>query len=104
MATWKGEAWLGSESGRQTVTVKSNTWQGAKQQIAQIYGEEAANNCWNIREVRDESDSSGSNIGVGSSFALIAVLVAIWVIVEYWWIVVPVAAICPILYIISRFR
>jgi hypothetical protein len=34
MATWKGDVWLGSASGRQTVTVQSNTSYGAKEQMA----------------------------------------------------------------------
>lgn len=86
MATWQGEAWLGQASGRQTVTVKSNTWNGAKEQIARIYGTEAANNCWNIREVRDNNSSSSesSDFVTALGWALIVLTFqGTWMIIKY---------------------
>jgi hypothetical protein len=77
MATWEGEAWLGSASGRQKVRVQSNTFQGAKEQIEQIYG---STDVWNLREVRSSSSSSSSE-GV---FSLLVVLFAISLIVQFW--------------------
>ena len=66
MATWTGEAWLGSASGRQKVSVQSNTFHGAKQQIEQIYG------ATDVHNLREESDNEGGGFGslIGNSFAL----------------------------------
>jgi len=101
MAIYRAKCWLGSSSGYQELEVQSNTMYGAKEQFERIYG---AEQIINLREVRSGGSSSGSGVDVGGSFALIAALVAVWVIVEYWWIVVPIAAICLILYIISKFQ
>ena len=71
MATWTGEAWLGSASGRQKVSVQSNTFHGAKEQIEQIYG---ATDVWNLREEPNNrsssSSSGGSSIGLGGLIIL----------------------------------
>jgi len=99
MATWKGEAWLGSASGRQTVTVQSSTFRGAKEQIEQIYG---ATDVWNLREV-SRSDDSSSDVDFGGWVVLFGILFVIWLVVEYWWIVVPLAAICLIGWIYAHF-
>ena len=64
MATWTGEAWLGSESGRQKVSVQSNTFHGAKQQIEQIYG---ATDVWNLRE---ENDNGGGGFDLGGNSSM----------------------------------
>lgn len=98
MATWKGEAWLGSASGRQTVTVESNTFQGAKEQIEQIYG---ATDVWNLREVRSGGDSSSPDIG--GTVGLIAVLFVIWLFMEYFWIMMPLTVIALIAWIYNTF-
>lgn len=37
MAEYTGQVWLGSASGRQSITVNANTWQGAREQIKTIY-------------------------------------------------------------------
>ena len=79
MATWTGEAWLGSASGRQKVSVESNTFHGAKQQIEQIYG---ATDVHNLREVNDNEDGgSDSDWGdIGFKFALLGIAIIIWLI------------------------
>ena len=64
MATWTGEAWLGSASGRQKVSVQSNTFHGAKQQIEQIYG------ATDVHNLREESDNDGGGFELGGSFGL----------------------------------
>jgi len=71
MATWTGEAWLGSASGRQTVSVQSNTFHGAKEQIEQIYG---ATDVWNLREEpNNRSSSSSSGASLSDLFGLIVI-------------------------------
>jgi hypothetical protein len=59
MATWTGEAWLGSASGRQKVSVQSNTFHGAKEQIQQIYGTD------NVHNLREENDNEGGGFELG---------------------------------------
>jgi hypothetical protein len=94
MATWKGEAWLGTASGRQTVTVQSNTFRGAKEQIEQIYG---TSDVHNLREV-GRSESSSSDTDFGGIALLCLGLFVLWLIIEYWWIIVPLTVIGGILY------
>lgn len=98
MATWQGEAWLGSASGRQKVTVESNTFQGAKEQIERIYG---ATDVWNLREVRSESNSSSPDIG--GTIGLVVILFVIWLFVEYFWIMMPLTVIALIAWIYNTF-
>ena len=100
MATYRAKCWLGSASGYQELEVQSNTLYGAKEQFERIYG---AEQIINLRQVSSGGSSSGSSTDVGGSFALIAALVAIWVIVEYWWIVVPIAALVLIGWIYQKF-
>ena len=38
MAIWQAKCWLGPKSGYQTLVVRSNTYDGAKQQMQSIYG------------------------------------------------------------------
>ena len=101
MATYRAKCWLGSSSGYQELEVQSNTVQGAKEQFQRIYG---AEQIINLREVRSGSSTSSSSGDVGGYLVLGAILFGIWLLVEYWWIVVPVAAVCLILYIISKFQ
>ena len=93
MATWKGEAWLGTASGRQTVTVQSSTFTGAREQIKQIYG---ADDVHNLREV-GRSESSSSDTNFGGIALLCGGLFVLWLIIEYWWIIVPLAVIIGII-------
>ena len=101
MATYRAKCWLGSSSGYQELEVQSNTLQGAEEQFQRIYG---AEQIINLREVRSGSSTSSSSGDVGGYLVLGAILFGIWLLVEYWWIVVPVAAVCLILYIISKFQ
>jgi hypothetical protein len=90
MATWRAKCWLGSSSGYQELEVQSNTISGAKEQFERIYG---AEQIINLREVRSSSSSLSSSGDTGGYLILGAILFGIWLIVEYWWIVIPVAAI-----------
>jgi len=90
MATYRAKCWLGSSSGYQELEVQSNTFQGAKEQFERIYG---AEQIINLREVRSGGSSSSSDGDVGGYLILGAILFGIWLVVEYWWIVVPAAAI-----------
>jgi hypothetical protein len=90
MATWRAKCWLGSSSGYQELEVQSNTISGAKEQFERIYG---AEQIINLREVRSSSSSLSSSGDTGGYLILGAILFGIWLIVEYWWIVVPLAAI-----------
>ena len=65
-----------------------------------------------IFEIRDDDTSSSSSSSSGSSFdggdmggylALGAVLFALWLIVEYWWIVIPIGVIGLIGWIYMHF-
>ena len=94
MATWKGEAWLGTASGRQTVTVQSSTFTGAREQIQQIYG---TSDVHNLREV-GRSESSSSDTDFGGIALLCGGLFVLWLIIEYWMFVIPLTIIGAILY------
>jgi len=75
MGRWRAKCWLGSSSGYQELEVQSNTTYGAKEQFKRIYGAEQV---INLREVRGESNSSGSGIDFGGSVGLIGLVAAGW--------------------------
>jgi hypothetical protein len=80
MATWRAKCWLGSSSGYQELEVQSNTLNGAKQQFERIYG---AEQIINLREVRGDSNSSGSGLDFGGTVALIGLIAAGWAFVSF---------------------
>jgi hypothetical protein len=94
MATYRAKCWLGSSSGYQELEVQSNTFYGAKEQFERIYG---AEQIINLREVRSGSSSSSSSGDVGGYLVLGAILFGIWLLVEYWWIVIPISVIIGLL-------
>ena len=98
MATFRAKCWLGSSSGYQELEVQSNTLQGAKEQFERIYG---AEQIINLRQVRSGGSSSSDSTDLGGYLALGAFLFGIWLLVEYWWIVVPIAVILGILIIMG---
>ena len=98
MATFRAKCWLGSASGYQELEVQSNTLQGAKEQFERIYGAEQV---INLREVRSSGSSSSESTDVGGYLALGAILFGIWLVIEYWWIVVPILVILGILIVIG---
>ena len=101
MATYRAKCWLGSASGYQELEVQSNTLNGAKEQFERIYG---AEQIINLREVRSGGSSSSSDTDVGGYLILGAILFGIWLVVEYWWIVVPIAGICLIAWLYKQFN
>lgn len=99
MATWKAKCWLGSGSGYQNLEVQSNTTYGAEEQFKRIYG---AQQVLNLRRANDSSPNfSMPSSGYGP--ALLA-LVILFVIVEYWYIVVPIIALLTLGYLYQRFK
>ena len=58
MGQWTAKCWLGSSSGYQQLTVKSNTWTGAKEQLERIYG---AEQIINLEEVRGSNNTNSSS-------------------------------------------
>lgn len=101
MATWRAKCWLGSASGYQELEVQSNTFEGAKSQLERIYGAEQV---INLREVKSSGSSSSSSGGDVEGYLMLgALLFGIWLVVEYWWIVVPLAALCLIAWLYNHF-
>jgi hypothetical protein len=90
VATYRAKCWLGSASGYQELEVQSSTSNGAIEQFKRIYG---AEQIINLRQVKSGGSSSSSDGDVGGYLILGAILFGIWLIVEYWWIVIPVGAI-----------
>ena len=90
MATYRAKCWLGSSSGYQELEVQSNTIQGAKEQFERIYGAEQV---INLREVRSGGSASSSDGDFSGYLIIGALLFGLWLIVEYWWIVIPVLVI-----------
>jgi len=98
MATWKAECWLGSSAGRQTLEVQANTINGAKQQLERVYGAEQITN---LREV----GSGGSSSSFGDSLGMLGLLAigfVLYLLVTFWYIVIPIVVILGILIYIGR--
>ena len=91
MATWRAEVFVNSRVGRINTEVEAATFSGAKEQIYAKHGD--VQQIVNLREVRSNSSSSSSDGDVGGYLIIGAILFGIWLIVEYWWIVIPAAAI-----------
>lgn len=98
MATWRAKCWLGSSVGYQELEVQANTLNGAKQQLERVYG---AEQIINLHEVHDGGSSSSDSGDVGGYLIIGAVLFAIWLVVEYWWIVLPVSLVLGVLYFLG---
>ena len=80
MATWRAKCWLGSSSGYQELEVQSSTPYGAKEQFQRIYG---AEQIINLREVRGDSNSSGSSLDFGGTVGLIGLVASGWAFVSF---------------------
>lgn len=88
MATWKAKCWLGSEVGYQNLEVDANTYQGADSQLRRIYGAEQV---INLR--KSGGGSSLSDIGEMGGWMILGMIIFVtWIIMEFWWIVIPVLA------------
>ncbi len=102
MATWRAEVFVNSRVGRINTEVEASTFSGAKEQIYAKHGD--VQQIVNLREVRSGGSSSSSGGDAGATIGLIVALFGIWLIVEYWWIVVPIASICLIVWLYNCFR
>ena len=91
MATWRAEVFVNSNVGRINTEVEAATFQGAKEQIYAKHGD--VQQIVNLRQVSSGGSSSSSDGDVGGYLILGAILFGIWLIVKYWWIIVPVAVI-----------
>jgi hypothetical protein len=86
MALYKADVWLGSNSGRQTVSVSANTLTGAKEQISTIYQVSDTAIC-NLREApRERAGGGASDDGEASLWggaALVALLAVAWLVTSF---------------------
>jgi hypothetical protein len=87
MALYKADVWLGSNSGRQTVSVSASTPTGAKEQIRTIY-HVPDTAIWNVREAPREragggDSGDGSDASLWGSAALVALLAVAWVVASF---------------------
>jgi len=95
MATWRAEVFVNSSVGRINTEVEASTFQGAKEQIYAKHGD--VQQIVNLREVRSSRSSTSDSGDFGGYLLLGAILLGVWLIVEYWWIIVPIAVILGIL-------
>ena len=102
MATWRAEVFVNSRVGRINTEVEASTFSGAKEQIYAKHGD--VQQIVNLREVSSGGSSSLSGGDAGGYLILGAILFCLWAIVEYWWIVVPVAVICLIAWLYKQFK
>ena len=86
MALYKADVWLGSNSGRQTVSVSANTITGAKEQIRTIYQVSDTAIC-NLREApRERANGGASDDGEASLWGgatLVALLAVAWLVTSF---------------------
>jgi hypothetical protein len=92
MATWKADVFVNSQVGRITTEVEAATFSGAKEQIYAKHGD--VQQITNLRQVN--SNRSGSSFSSGDSGGLLLLAgigVILYLLVSYWYIAVPIAAI-----------
>jgi hypothetical protein len=86
MALYKADVWLGSNSGRQTVSVSANTPTGAMEQIRTIYHVSDTAIC-NLREApRERANGGASDDGEASLWGgatLVALLAVAWLVTSF---------------------
>jgi hypothetical protein len=106
MATYRAKCWLGSEGGYQTLEVNSSSYSGAEKQFRYIYGAESISNLVEVGSLEDgQSSSFISSAGdMGGWFILGCIVFVTWLIMEFWWIIVPIAAICGLGWIADKTR
>jgi hypothetical protein len=97
MATWKADVFVNSTVGRISTEVEAATFQGAKEQIYAKHGD--VQQIVNLRQVSSWGNSSSSSDSgdAGGYLILGAIAFGIWLLVEYWWIIVPVVVILGLL-------
>lgn len=94
MATWKANVFVNSRVGQITTTVEAASYSGAEQQIYAKHGD--VTTISNLRQVSDGGSLLSDAADMGGWFILGCIVFATWLIMEFWWIIVPVAAICAL--------
>lgn len=84
---------MGSQSGYVDLEVSASTSNGAKEQMQRIYG---AEQIINLREIHSRGGNSSSSSDSGGIFALVVVMGAIYLLVNFW----PIFLGLGILYVI----
>ena len=83
MATYEADVWLGSSSGRQKIRVNSNTLNGAKEQLVNLYHlDDPINDIRNLREVRS-SNSNSTSSDSGAWVGLIGIFGLGWLFMTF---------------------
>jgi hypothetical protein len=98
MSTWKADVFVNSQVGRITTEVEAATFSGAQQQIYAKHGD--VQQITNLRQVN--SNIGGSSFSSGDSGGLLwlaGIVFVLYLLVTYWYIAVPVAAILTALVI-----
>ena len=95
MATWRAEVFVNSRVGRINTEVEAASFSGAKEQIYAKHGD--VQQIVNLRQVSSGGSSFTSGGDTGGYLILGAIAFGIWLLVEYWWIVIPVAVIIGLL-------
>jgi hypothetical protein len=92
MATWKADVFVNSQVGRITTEVEAATFSGAKEQIYAKHGD--VQQITNLRQVNSNSGGSSFSSGDSGGLLLLAGIgVILYLLVSYWYIAVPIAAI-----------
>ena len=92
MATWKADVFVNSQVGRITTEVEAATFSGAQQQIYAKHGD--VQQITNLRQVNSNSGGSSFSSGDSGGLLLLASIgFVLYLLVTYWYIAVPVAAI-----------
>jgi hypothetical protein len=92
MATWKADVFVNSQVGRITTEVEAATFSGAQQQIYAKHGD--VQQITNLRQVNYNSGGSSFSSGDSGGLLLLAGIgVILYLLVSYWYIAVPIAAI-----------
>ena len=100
MATWKADLFVNSRVGQISTTVEAASFRGAEEQIYARHGD--VQQICNLREVSG-GGSSLSDIGdMGGWFVLGCIVFATWLMMEFWWIIVPIGAICALVWIADK--
>lgn len=72
MGQWTAKCWLGSSSGYQQLTVQSNIFHGATEQLKQVYGTEQIIDLHEVRGSNNTNSSSSSSIKLPGFKTIIA--------------------------------
>ncbi len=91
MAQYQADVWLGSDSGRQRVTVSASSLNGAVEQIRTIYNVNDTA-IWNVREVprrflangnADDTGADSSEASLWGGVVLVGLLLVLWVVATF---------------------